>query len=64
MVPCTTKVKINFFSEVKNSTFNKEEFIKNLNILKISNLYVITCYKLFFSLKGQVKNYGSYLYYT
>ena len=59
-VECECKIKsnINFFSDI-NIDKNKllQQFI---NIKKITNFWVIKCYKLVFSSKGLISNIGSY----
>ena len=43
-------------------TFNKKSFIYSFyNFLKYSNFRVLKCYKLVFSIKGQINNIGSYI---
>ena len=56
---CNVKTEINSIFDVKFSP-NKvfESFYK---IQKLTNIKVITCYELVFSLKGQKNNYGSYI---
>ena len=55
---CKVKTEINSIFDVKFSP-NKvfENFYK---IQKLTNIKIITCYELVFSLKGQKNNYGSY----
>ena len=60
-VTCKTKVKTNFFEEIKSLDIS--QLLYNFQFCEASNFYVVTCYKEFFSKKGQSYNYGDYIYY-
>ena len=59
---CECKIKTEFPSLIKNLNIDKKELLNNFkNFGKNSNLFVISCYKLFFSKEGMSKNICSYL---
>jgi hypothetical protein len=56
---CNIKTEIKSDNEVK---FSPNKIIENFyKVDKYTNIKVFVCYKLVFSLKGQKKNYGSYI---
>ena len=63
IIKCEAKVETDFFSSLtKYFEVNKKNLLNNFfNMFRDSNVLVIKCYKLFFSIKGQTLNYGSYL---
>jgi len=63
IIKCEAKVETDFFSSLtKYFEVNKKNLLNNfLYMFKDSNFLVIKCYKLFFSVKGQTLNFGSYL---
>ena len=63
-VKCNTEFKPDFSNKVIIHTLNRKEFVDKLDFFKFSNFYVISCYSLFFSLDGQLGNYGAYLFYV
>ena len=57
---CKCKVKTKLFNKSKPN-FDKEIFVKLLNIKNTINIYVLKCFKLFFSKNGLIRNIGSYI---
>ena len=61
-VNCECQIKTEFPSIIKNINIDKKELLNNFKDFgKNSNLFVILCYKLFFSKEGMSKNICSYL---
>ena len=57
---CNCDVQKNIINtDIKKIKFDKKEFV--MSSLKNSNFRVIKCYKLIFSKKGELNNYGSYI---
>ena len=61
-IKCDTEVKSDFYNEDEGIKFDKQQIIDRFKF-KYSNILVIKCYLLFFSIKGQSSNYGAYLLY-
>ena len=58
---CSCEIKINFplISEIK---IDKKKLYKSfIDIKNIANVYILKCYKILFSKKGLIKNYGSFI---
>ena len=51
-VTCESKVKTNFFEEIKDFQLDVKQLIYNFKFCEASNFYVVKCYKEFFSKKG------------
>ena len=61
-VNCECQIKTEFPSIIKNINIDKKELLNNFKDFgKNSNLFVILCYKLFFSKEGMSKNIFCYL---
>ena len=61
---CKSKVKTNFFEEMKDFKLDVKQLIYNFKFCEASNFYIVKCYKKFFSIKGQLNNYANYIYYN
>ena len=56
---CEIKIKLPFISEI---TIDKNKLYDSFTDLKnIANVYILKCYKILFTKKGLIKNYGSYI---
>ena len=61
-VDCSCEIKSESYSNITDVEFQPNILIGNFfEFQKNTNLKVIKCYKLVFSLKGQKKNYGSFI---
>ena len=61
LVKCKCLVKNYFENEIKVINFQKENLSSFFDIKTYANIDVLKCYKLLFTKKGLIKNYGAYL---
>ena len=62
-VQCDCKIKTKMDSNITNVKFNSMEFVSSFFSLEnFSNIRVVKCFKLVFSLLGQTLNFGSYIF--